>query len=197
VGTASLGSEDTYIILADIPEYRFGASFYEADLVAYAYEFTLTYENGDHYAGTVYAAPEHGYDPCYLKNTMDENSQTATYDITSETPGFEVSLAGQVFVDTYYDQESNFTYTPVHAGSVVGTDYLGSERDYILFDGMVLNRFGVGPAGSEATLYEADVTSNQNWANRLYEPARTFYLNYINYWYRVYSRYYSYYRFDY
>ena len=64
-------------------------------------------------------------------------------------------------------------------------------------DGMVLNRFGVGPVGLEEIHYEADVTWSQAWANRLWEPLRTLRLNNLHRRYRFWSRYLDYYRFDY
>ena len=150
MGTAYLGSEDAYIRVDGVAEYRFGGLntvgfVLEADLVLYAYAFTCTYGNGDYYQGTVYAAPEYGYAEGYIEAFTDENGQLGTYAITSVAAGNDVSLAGQVFVDSYYDSERPYTYTPVHAGSAIGEDGLGSERDYIIFNGMVMNRFGIGP----------------------------------------------------
>jgi len=139
-GTENLGSESGHIIMAGIPEYYFGAetpggSIFEADLAFYAYDFTCTYGNGDYYSGTVYAAPDYGYTAGYTENFTAENNLPGTYAITgmaSSNGGVE----GQVFVDSYYDSERPYTYTPVHAGSAIGDSYLGTERDYIIFNGM-------------------------------------------------------------
>lgn len=132
IGTAYLESEHDYIIMTGVPEYYFGGGYYEADLVTYAYDFTLTYSGGDFYNGVVYATPEKGYDANYTLTTAAEGGQTGTYAITNITPGFEVALAGKVYVNTYRDSESGNTYTPVSNGTAVGTAYLTSESDHII-----------------------------------------------------------------
>jgi len=170
VGAAYLGSEDAFILTSGVEEYRFGGPnadglWLEADLALYAYAFTCTYGNGDYYSGTVYAAPDYGYTAGYTENFTAENNLPGTYAITgmaSSNGGVE----GQVFVDSYYDSERPYTYTPVHAGSAIGDSYLGTERDYIIFNGMILNRFGIGPEGAEDVHYEADVTYVQYRVNR-------------------------------
>ena len=157
VGTSYLGSEHDYIIKSGVPEYLFGksgATFYEADLVSYAYAFKLTYGDGDYYTGTVYAAPEYGYSAGYTKTTTDEKGQTDTYTITGVTAGYNVSKAGQVYVTSYYDKGSGKTYTPVSNGTAVGTSYLGSEHDYIIKSGVSEYLFGHG-----GSFHEADLTS--------------------------------------
>jgi probable HAF family extracellular repeat protein len=158
LGTDYLGSEHAYIIQSGITDYLFGRSgdpFYEADLVAYAYDFTFTYGNGDYYTGTVYAAPEYGYSTSYSKSVTDENGKTGAYGITKVTTGYDYSLAGQVYVTSYYDQESGQTYTPVSRGTTVGTTYLGSEQDYIIQSGIPTYLFG----SSGGTFYEADLAA--------------------------------------
>ena len=158
VGSNYLGSEHDYIIKSGVPEYLFGksgATFYEADLVAYAYSFKLTYGDGDYYSGTVYAPPEYGYSTGYTKTTTDEKGHTDTYSITGVTTGYNVSKAGQVYVTSYYDKESGNTYSPVSSGTVVGSNYLGSEHDYIIKSGVPEYLFGK----SGATFYEADLVA--------------------------------------
>ncbi len=156
-GANYLGSEHDYIIQSGVPEYLFGSSggtFYEADLVAYAYNFKLTYGDGDYYTGTVYAAPEYGYSTSYTKtiNDIEGTVETATYTITGVTTGYDVSKAGQVYVDSYYDTQSGNTYTPVSKGTPVGSSYLGSEYDYIIQSGVPEYLFG----SYGGTFYEAD-----------------------------------------
>ncbi len=157
VGTSYLGSEHDYIIQIGVPEYLFGSSggtFYEADLVSYAYAFKLTYADGDYYTGTVYATPEYGYSTNYTKTTTDEKGQTDTYTITGvSTTVYDASKAGQVYVTSYYDAGSGNTYTPVSNGTAVGTSYLGSEHDYIIQSGVSDYLFG----SSGGTFYEADL----------------------------------------
>ncbi len=155
VGTNYLKSEHDYIIQDGVSEYYFGGGYYEADLTAYAYTFTFTYGDGDYYKGTVYAAPEYGYYTGYTQTVTDENGQTGTYTITGVTPGFDVSLAGEVYVTSYYDYESGKPYTPVGIGTAVGIDYLWSESDYIIQSGITDYLFG----NSGGTFYEADLVS--------------------------------------
>jgi len=131
--------------------------YFYASVVSYArYDFTCYYNNGggDYYTGAVYAATgDNGYEVGYTQAFTDENGQAGYYEITTVTDlGADGSQAGQVFVSSYYDQESGNTYTPVSHGAAVGTDYLGSENDYIIMDMAVDFLFGGG-------YYEADVGS--------------------------------------
>jgi hypothetical protein len=119
-----------------------------------AYDYKFTYANGDYYTGTVYATTEYGYSINYTQTTTDENNQTGNYVITGVTPGFDASKAGQVYVPSYYDYESDQTYTPVSNGTAVGTGYLGSEVDYIIQKDIPEFKFG---QGSDGIFYEADV----------------------------------------
>ncbi len=156
IGTEYLGSEHDYIITDGVNEYLFGSSggfFEEADLTAYAYDFKFTYGNGDYYTGTMYAEPEKGYSTSYTQTTTDENGQTGSYVITEATGGYDVGQAGQVYVNSYYDQESGNTYIPMGNGTMVGAGYLGSEHDYILLAGVPEYLFG----SSGGTFYEADL----------------------------------------
>ncbi len=156
VGASYLGSESDYILLAGVPEYLFGSSggtFYEADLAVHAYDFKFTYGNGDYYTGTAYAEPWKGYSTAYTQTVVDENGLTGAYAITKDTAGYDVSQAGQVFVSSYYDQESGKSYTPMSNGTMVGAGYLGSEHDYIIKDGVLEYLFG-----SSGGFHEADLT---------------------------------------
>ena len=63
-----------------------------------------------------------------------------------------MNQAGQVYVDSYYDQESGTTYTPVNSSAALGSGYLGSEHGYILKDGVPEYEFGK----DGGTFYEAD-----------------------------------------
>jgi hypothetical protein len=143
MGGGYLNSEAGYIIMTGVPEYFF-SSGESADLVSYAYDFTFTYGNNDRYTGTVYAAPEYGYREGYTRSTVDENGLTGTYLITAQAAGFDVGQAGQVLVNAYYDAESARSFTPVHAGSVVGTKYLTSEVDHIIQTDVPEYKFGGG-----------------------------------------------------
>ncbi|MFZ5447842.1 MAG: DNRLRE domain-containing protein [Thermodesulfobacteriota bacterium] len=157
LGSNYLGSESDSIIMSGVPEYYYGnhdGTFYEADLVAYAYAFTFTYNNGDYYTGSVYAAPEYGYSTSYTWTTTAENGQSAMYAISAVSGGYDFSLAGQVYVDSYYDYASGTPYTPVSTGAAVGLTYLTSEYDYIIQAGIPEYYFGGG-------YYEADVKANR------------------------------------
>ena len=60
---------------------------------------------------------------------------------------------GQVYLNSYYDFESNKTYTPTNNNLVSGTKYLGSEIGYIIDNTTSKHQFGKG-------YYEADLISN-------------------------------------
>ncbi len=151
VGTNYIESEDGYIRLAGVDAYHFGgATHAEADLVTYAYDYTFTYGNGDSYLGKVYAAPENGYGEGYTRTVTDENGLTGAYAITGLAPGFDVGLAGQVFVNSYYDAESG-AFQTLATANPVGTDYLGSEDGYIRLAGVDAYHFG-GATHAEADL---------------------------------------------
>ncbi len=165
VGTNYLGSEHDYIIQSGVPEYLFGSSdgtFYEADVSSSysSYDFTYYYNNGsgDYYSGWIYAPNGYnGYQVGYKQATSaDENGQTGYYEITNSTAYPDAfpdgSKVGRVYLDTYYDVESGNTYIPVSFGSAVGTNYLGSEHDYIIQSGVPEFYFGGG-------YYVADVGS--------------------------------------
>lgn len=155
VGLSYLGSEKDYIIRTNVPEYFFGYSLKngspvisEADLVWVEYNFKYTYGNGDYYTGRVWARMDYGYFPGYAKAVQDENGGTGKYYISSSKyladPTVQNGLMGRVYVDSYYDKEANAKFTPVSAGEFVGTEYLGSEADYILQAGQPEFYFGGG-----------------------------------------------------
>jgi hypothetical protein len=136
-GTQFPGSEAGHIILNWVPEYAFGqgqdGQFCEADLVAYAYDYTFTFSNGDSYSGIVYAEPEKGYwskDVGYssFQSGNVEIGLTGEYTTDNMTPGFDVSLAGKVTVASYQDVEMKRAYVPTFTW---GGNYLGSEYGYI------------------------------------------------------------------
>jgi hypothetical protein len=161
IGTSGLGSESGFILKEGIPEYHFGQTI-QVNLMTYAYDFTHSYNNGngDSYTGTVYAAPEHGYYQNYiLPVTADENGRPGRYLITgvrtadASGASFDRSLDGQVYVNSYYDQETHQAFTPVSSGAATGANYLGSEHDYIVKPGVAQYLFGE----SSGTFYEADL----------------------------------------
>lgn len=99
----------------------------------YLYNYKYTYNNGDYYEGTVYASPIHEYLKGYTEILNDEHGEAGFYEITGVSGSTQdFSKAGQVFVDRYYDKETDEFYTPLKKGTGVGTDYLGSEHDYIV-----------------------------------------------------------------
>ena len=157
LGVNYLDTEHGYIIQDGIAAYEFGyddETIYEADLTAYAYDFSFTYGNRDSYTGTVYAAPEHGYSIYYTHQVSDENGLTGTYSISGETPDQDFSKIGQVYVSSYYDSESDTFQTPVNSSAALGTNYLDSEHGYIIDEGNFDNEFG----RSGSIFYEADLS---------------------------------------
>ena len=132
VGTYYLGSEYDYIVTSGVPEYYFGGGIYEADYevilpTANAYDFTFTYGGNDAYTGTVYADVGIFLLRRLYPGRHGSDGQTGTYSITGMTPGYDLSLAGQVYVTNYYDQETNQDFTPLNNGTALGTSYLGSS----------------------------------------------------------------------
>jgi probable HAF family extracellular repeat protein len=120
------------------------------------YDFTCYYNNGsgDSYTGYLYAATDYqGYQVGYTQSFTDENNQEGYYKIIGETDFSGANgLAGVVYVTSYYDMENNTTYTPVSYGTAIGTNYLGSEHDYIITSGVPKYEFGK----DGSTFYEAD-----------------------------------------
>ena len=114
------------------------------------YAFTYSYGNGDAYRGHVYASADYPYQVGYTKTLKNETGQTGTYTITAMSYDGTGSKNGQVFIDSYHDGESNQDFIPMKKGQPAGTNYLGSELDYILKDGVAAYQFGKG-------YYEADV----------------------------------------
>lgn len=157
-GTNYLESVSDWIIAED-NQYRFGEYYgwKEADVVA-RYNFTYYYNNGvgDRFTGFVYAGTDYNDNEYYVgyitNKNIDENGQEGYYKITSIVHGsFDLSLRGKVFVTKYYDKESNLNLNPVQyydpdavaAGTnYCGTNYLGSEMDFILKSGYDQYRFG-------------------------------------------------------
>ena len=80
----------------------------------------------------------------YKKYVTDENGFEGYYEITAEEIlyGADTTQYGQVWVDTYYDHESDQTYTPLAAGNAVGFNYLGSEVNYIVSSWLSELHFG-------------------------------------------------------
>lgn len=162
-GNNFLGSEGGYIIQMGKADFYFGKGrngldpnkFYEADQ-AYRYNFQFTYGGRDSYTGYVYGAPDL-YSLTYTKSVLDENGKTGRYTITGITSGFDLSQNGKVYVSSYYDAETGNTYTPLNSGIACGTNYLGSEFNYIIENGNAVNLFG---KYSDGKFYEADVAAN-------------------------------------
>ena len=120
---------------------------------ANAYDFTFTYNSGDSYRGAVIATPAYGYSETYTQAINTETGPGA-YIINRVIPGYDPALAGQVLVDSYFDAQSNRLLSPVNAGMSVGSNYLGSESDYIFAADVPEFMFGNDAANS--TFREAD-----------------------------------------
>ena len=161
-GYSYLGSESGYIISDQDSRYRIGCynyygQVYEADLAnLWINYFTFTYGNGDFYRGYVYALSDYGYRTGEIaKYTVDENGRIGKYTITGGKDlgyilSYNDSRIGKVYVSSYYDKERNKYFKPLYIGQPVGTDYLGSEVDYIIRPDESEYLFGNG-------YYEADV----------------------------------------
>ncbi len=93
----------------------------------------------------------------YTWSRSDENGKTGKYTITGIYPGYDLSRNGQVFVSKYYDAETGASYTPLDSSLACGTNYLGSEMNYIIQKDAAVNRFG---RYTDAKFYEADVAAN-------------------------------------
>ena len=64
-----------------------------------------------------------------------------------------------MLVNKYYDVESKRSFTPIHYGMAVGTQYLGTEADYIIKDNIKDFYFGHGIEEADlAALYQFKFT---------------------------------------
>ncbi|MFZ5448337.1 MAG: hypothetical protein ACOZFS_06845 [Thermodesulfobacteriota bacterium] len=155
VGADYLASEYDYIIQSSISQFYFGGGYYEADANIDRYDFWYwnCYGSGDYYYGYLYAPADYGYSVGYTHWTLDETGNWAFYYVCGKgEAAVDYSQKGQIYVSSYYDNESGNTYTPVGYGAAVGTNYLTSEYDYIIQAGIPAYYFGGG-------YYEADVGS--------------------------------------
>ncbi len=132
-----------------------GITGYTLDLAAalpvYKYEFAYYYNgsnnNKDSYTGYVYASANtysagQIFDPIVEKN---ETGCSGKYLIKSAIVAGNVADLGKVFVNQYYNSENATSYTPVYfgQGKTSGTNYLGSEYDFIGNSNSLDNDFGL------------------------------------------------------
>lgn len=163
-GTGGMGTEKGYLYGQNASAYKFGYDLayiiltrpvyyvFEAD-VSDKYKFQYVYGNGDSYTGYVYASPGLYYTGKKWSQT-NELGLAGYYEILSMEPlTNDKAKYQQVFVDTYKNGENGVSYDPVHKGTAVGTAALGSEKDYIVRNGVADYFFGMGTAG----IMEADV----------------------------------------
>ncbi len=110
------------------------------------YNFQFDYANGDSYTGTGYASSDKGYHKGDTFTVNDEHCQAGKYTITNLVYDSTVNpdKVGQVFVSSYFDAESNRTFTPLNNSNPLGYSYLGSECGYIIKDGVEDFKFGKG-----------------------------------------------------
>ncbi|HBL62659.1 MAG TPA: hypothetical protein DDZ80_31050, partial [Cyanobacteria bacterium UBA8803] len=158
-GYIGLGSELDYIS-GDITGFDdFGRGFYEADAANVSmYTFYYDYGNGDYYSGYVIGSDlDYIVGATYDSGTYTGPTEIGTdgfYQITGEyslDASFASSL-GDVFVTSYVDGDtSGQTYIPYYysLGFASGSNYLGSEVDYIFGAGTGYDYFGYD-------YYEAD-----------------------------------------
>jgi len=157
------------ITLSDTGDYNM--SFVQMPM---AYNFKYTYGNGDYYTGWVNASQTYGYSVGYTEEITDENGQQGSYAITGTTTGKSGSKVGEVFIEVYYDSETDRTYGPVGFDDPVGTNYLASEGDYIIQSDIPDFYFGDG-------YYEADVGSYSRYDFRFYynNGSGDYYVGYV------------------
>jgi len=159
-GSRYLGSETGYIYKSGVSYLKFGGGYWEADPAA-LYTFSFYYGNGDSYDGWVYAfVGDYQTGGSYFQNDDETTPATGNqgyYKITgAELLGYTRYL-GQVFVNNYYDAETNLPYTPASQGRrAVGKNYLTSEHDWIKGPGRVIKN-ALSPYYFGGGFYEADV----------------------------------------
>ncbi len=150
-GTNYLGSEMDWILKAGVIEqYRFGEYYgkREADVTA-QYTYNYTYGKGDKYSGYFYASTDKGYYLGYKSVAKDDDSKFGAYNVTAvsyldaSSLNYSYVHNGKVFVQTYYDKETNSSTAPVNYTSPLGTNYLGSEWGYIRKADVDQYRFGM------------------------------------------------------
>ena len=132
-----------------------GVTGYTLDLAAalpiYKYEFAYYYNgsnsNKDSYTGYVYAYADtysagQTFDPIVERN---ETGCPGKYLIKSAIAAGNAADLGNVFVNQYYNSENATFYTPVYfgQGKTSGTNYLGSEYDFIGNSNSLDNDFGL------------------------------------------------------
>ncbi|MFM8332888.1 MAG: hypothetical protein ACKN9T_14485, partial [Candidatus Methylumidiphilus sp.] len=134
------------------------------------YQFKFTYGNGDYYNGYGYAN-DGTYTNSQTWVVVDENGQNGNYKITyagfSSNP---VTDIGKIYVDRYYDSESNqsfsdYTYDSTHSLVPNGTANLGSEHG-TLFGSTTIGAFGKDAATGrqmEADIDESKVVQYYNF----------------------------------
>ena len=145
-GLDHLGSESGYIIKDSVPEYRFGNAGgkilrggcrRQVFLQIHLWQRRLL-------RGDCLCRP--GI-PGLLSGINDSlqgrDGGDGYYQITGVSYEGDSSKYGQVYVNLYFDKETNNKYKPLGYGKAVGTGYLGSESDYIVkVDN--LTKFGQG-----------------------------------------------------
>ncbi|WP_073069699.1 pre-peptidase C-terminal domain-containing protein [Phormidesmis priestleyi] len=133
---------------SDITSYTLNLS---AALPIYQYEFTYYYNGSnnckDYYTGHVYAYAD-TYSAGQLFDAVIGNNETGyagKYLIKSAIAAENIADLGKVFVDKYYNSENSTSYTPVYfgQGKTSGTNYLGSEYDFIGNSNSSDNDFGL------------------------------------------------------
>ncbi len=166
-GTYYLGSEMDFILKKGYDQYRFGTYYgwREADTTN-QYTFTYTFTNGDYYTGYVFAGSDYNNDYYKVGTTwqwQDEsmNWRYGTGKITAVAYNKNIDDNGKVFVTKYHDAESNQDFQPVKnkAGQASGSNYIGSEMDFIIKDGVDQYRFG-----EYYGKREADVTAKYSFS---------------------------------
>ena len=101
-------------------------------LMQYTYKFSYEKGQGDYYIGTVFAPKSYGYSVGYTKYTVDENGKEGYYTISTQSKVTNSNNKGKVFVSSYYDKESDKSYTPLDGTNAAGTNYLGVNIDILL-----------------------------------------------------------------
>jgi hypothetical protein len=147
-GTAGLGSEFDYIDNDRSIDNDFGADSAEYDVMYHKYSFEYFYNgtdrSADYYTGWVIAkaglyttdAQYQWIDP---NPTNNETGLNGRYKITAWDRNATVADVGKVYIDRYFDSQTQESFTPHKFASqqASGSNFLGSESDFIQVSGLI------------------------------------------------------------
>ncbi|MEO1056376.1 MAG: Calx-beta domain-containing protein [Actinomycetota bacterium] len=123
---------------------------------AAAFDYTVTYASGDSYGGVVFDDGRYGYaEGTVVDLGTDASGNAVTATIGEAAPvAYDKSLAGQVYVSSYYDSAADASYlTWTQGQSPAGFSGLGSEMDQLLAYGDTSFGGGVEAVPQAAVFY--------------------------------------------